>query len=263
MSSPEIREKDEGIELAKKLAEEEEGIARKPKGPDKWVIPVIAVLWCFFQLSIASWLILNAVFVRAIHLSFALLIVFLNFPFFKKPRFGLKFLSARDRIPIFDYVIAIVAALSAIYIAIDYVGINSRYGAPITRDIVIGLLLVILLLEASRRVIGPALSLIAIFFSAYAFLGPYMPDVIAFKGVSLNRYIGQMTMSTEGIYGIPLDVSATIVFLYVLFGAMLDRAGAGKYFINLALSLLGRFKGGPAKAAVLGSGLTGLVSGSS
>ncbi len=263
MSSPEIKEKDEGIELAKKLAEEEEGVSRKPKGPDKWVIPTIAVIWCLFQLSIASWLILNAVFIRAIHLGFALLIVFLNYPFFKKPRFGLKFLSARDRIPIFDYIVAVVAALSAVYIAIDYVGINARYGAPITRDIVIGLLLVVLLLEASRRVIGPALSLIAIFFSAYAFLGPYMPDVIAFKGVSLNRYVGQMTMSTEGIYGIPLDVSATIVFLYVLFGAMLDRAGAGRYFINLALSLLGRFKGGPAKAAVLGSGLTGLVSGSS
>ncbi len=263
MSSPENKHKDEGIELAKKLAEEEEGISRKPRGPDKWVVPTIAVIWCLFQLSIASWLILNAVFVRAIHLGFALLIVFLNYPFFKKTRFGLKFLSARDRIPFFDYIVAIVAALSAVYIAIDYVGINSRYGAPITRDIVIGLLLVVLLLEASRRVIGPALSLIAIFFSAYAFLGPYMPDVIAFKGVSLNRYVGQMTMSTEGIYGIPLDVSATIVFLYVLFGAMLDRAGAGKYFINLALSLLGRFKGGPAKAAVLGSGLTGLVSGSS
>ena len=90
-----------------------------------------------------------------------------------------------------------------------------------------------------------------------------MPDLIAFKGVSLNRFMGQMTMSTEGIYGIPLDVSATIVFLFVLFGSMLDRAGAGRYFIQLALSLLGGFKGGPAKAAVMGSGLTGLVSGSS
>jgi TRAP transporter 4TM/12TM fusion protein len=90
-----------------------------------------------------------------------------------------------------------------------------------------------------------------------------MPDIVAFKGVSMDRFIGQMTMSTEGIYGIPLDVSATIVFLFVLFGAMLDKAGAGRYFIELALSLLGGFKGGPAKAAVLGSGLTGLVSGSS
>jgi len=256
-------EKEEGLEIAKKMAEEEEGMGRRPKGVAKWVIPTIAVIWSFYQLSIASWLILDTVFVRAIHLGFALLIVFLNYPFFKERRFGLKFLSATNRIPIFDYVIAIIACLSALYIAIDYAGINERYGTPIFRDIVIGVILLILLLEASRRVIGPALSVIAIFFCAYAFLGPYMPDVIAFKGVSLDRFIGQITMSTEGIYGIPLDVSATIVFLFVLFGAMLDKAGAGRYFIQLALSLLGGFKGGPAKAAILGSGLTGLVSGSS
>lgn len=256
-------EKEEGLETAKKMAEEEEGMGRRPKGVAKWVIPTIAVIWSSYQLSIASWLILDTVFVRAIHLGFALLIVFLNYPFFKERRFGLKFLSATNRIPIFDYVIAIIACLSALYIAIDYAGINERYGSPIVRDVVIGLILLVVMLEASRRVIGPALSVIAICFCAYAFLGPYMPDVIAFKGVSLNRFIGQMTMSTEGIYGIPLDVSATIVFLFVLFGAMLDKAGAGRYFIQLALSLLGGFKGGPAKAAILGSGLTGLVSGSS
>jgi TRAP transporter 4TM/12TM fusion protein len=140
---------------------------------------------------------------------------------------------------------------------------TTRYGAPILRDIIIGLALVVLLLEATRRVIGPALPVIATLFIGYSFFGPYMPDLIAFKGVSLNRFMGQMTMSTEGIYGIPLDVSATIVFLFVLFGAMLDKAGAGRYFIELALSLLGGFKGGPAKAAVMGSGLTGMVNGSS
>jgi len=258
-----LEEEDEGLELAKRLAEEEEGISRRPKGPSKFVIPTIAVAWSFFQLSIASWLILDSTFIRAIHLGFALLIVFLNYPFFKKPRFGLKFLSATEKIPIFDYIIGIVAAFSAIYIAIDYVGLSTRYGAPITRDIVVGLGLTVFLLEASRRVIGPALPVIAILFCGYAFLGPYMPAVIAFKGVSMNRFVGQMTMSTEGIYGIPLDVSATIVFLFVLFGAMLDKAGAGRYFIQLALSLLGGFKGGPAKAAIVGSGLTGMVSGSS
>jgi TRAP transporter 4TM/12TM fusion protein len=175
----------------------------------------------------------------------------------------MKFLSVKDRIPWYDFIIAVVACLSAVYIAIDYVGINERYGAPITRDIVIGLILLFVLLEASRRVIGPALSIIALFFCFYAFFGPYMPDILAFKGVSLGRFMGQITMSTEGIYGIPLDVSATIVFLFVLFGAMLEKAGAGHYFIQLALSILGGFKGGPAKAAVMGSGLTGLVSGSS
>jgi TRAP transporter 4TM/12TM fusion protein len=256
-------EQDDGIELARKMAEEEEGIGRRPKGPSKYVIPTIAVVWSLFQLSIASWLILDSTFIRAIHLGFAMLIVFLNYPFFKKKHFGLKFLSTTDRIPIFDYLIAIVAAFSALYIAIDYAGLTTRYGAPITRDIVVGLILTVLLLEAARRVIGPALPVIAMLFCGYAFFGPYMPDIISFKGVSMNRFVGQMTMSTEGIYGIPLDVSATIVFLFVLFGAMLDKAGAGHYFIQLALSLLGGFKGGPAKAAIMGSGLTGMVSGSS
>ena len=269
MSENEIRdqddnlEQDDGIERARKMAEEEEGIGRRPKGPSKYVIPTIAVAWSFFQLSIASWLILDSTFIRAIHLGFAMLIVFLNYPLFKKKRFGLKFLSTTDSIPIFDYLLAIVASFSALYIAIDYAGITTRYGAPITRDIVVGLTLTVLLLEASRRVIGPALPVIAMLFCGYAFFGPYMPDIIAFKGVSMNRFVGQMTMSTEGIYGIPLDVSATIVFLFVLFGAMLDKAGAGHYFIQLALSLLGGFKGGPAKAAIMGSGLTGMVSGSS
>ncbi len=263
MSNAEIEEIDDGLELARKMAAKEDGIGREPKGFSKWIIPTIAVIWSLFQLSIASWLILDSTYIRAIHLAFALLIVFLNYPFFKKPKFGLKFLSVTGRIPIFDYLIGIIACLCALYLMLDFVGISTRYGLPIQRDIIIGIILTVLLLEAARRVIGPALPIIAICFCIYAFLGPYMPDLIAFKGVSLNRFVGQMTMSTEGIYGIPLDVSATIVFLFVLFGAMLDRAGAGHYFIQLALSLLGGFKGGPAKAAILGSGLTGMVSGSS
>jgi len=263
MNNHDIKDKDEGLDVAKKMAEEEEGVARRPKGPTKWVIPIIGVIWCFFQLSIASWWILDTVFIRSIHLGFALLMVYLNYPVFKQTRLGLKFLSIKNRIPPWDFVIAAIACFAAVYIAVDYAGINERYGAPIPRDIVIGFILLILLLEASRRVIGPALSVIAGFFCLYAFFGPYMPDVIAFKGVSVGRFMGQITMSTEGIYGIPLDVSATIVFLFVLFGAMLDKAGAGHYFIQLALSILGGFKGGPAKAAVMGSGLTGLVSGSS
>jgi TRAP transporter 4TM/12TM fusion protein len=263
MSNQDVTEKDEGLELAKRMAEEEEGVGRRPKGATRFIIPTVAVAWSFFQLSIASFWVLDSTYTRAIHLGFAMFIVFLNYPTLKKTRFGLKFLSATSRIPVFDFIIATVAALSALYIAIDYTGITMRYGQPNTRDIVMGLVLTVLLLEAARRVIGPALPVIAGLFIFYAFMGPYMPDLIAFKGVSMNRFVGQMTMSTEGIYGIPLDVSATIVFLFVLFGAMLDKAGAGQYFIRIALSLLGGFKGGPAKAAVMGSGLTGLVSGSS
>lgn len=263
MSEIEKSRPDEGLELAKRMAEEEEGFGRRPKGPTRFIIPAIAVAWSFFQLSIAKWWTLDSTFIRAIHLGFALLIVYLNYPMFKKTRWGLKFLSTRSRIPLIDYGIALLACISALYIAIDYAGMTVRYGAPIPRDIFFGIALVVLLLEASRRVIGPALPTIATLFVIYAFFGPYMPDLIAFRGVSLNRFMGQMTMSTEGIYGIPLDVSATIVFLFVLFGAMLDKAGAGHYFIQLALSLLGGFKGGPAKAAIMGSGLTGVVSGSS
>ncbi len=256
-------EMDEGLELARRMAEEEEGIGRRPRGPAKYVIPTVAVCWSLFQLSIASWLILDSTYTRAIHLAFALTIVFLNCPMFKHKKFGLNFLSTTSRIPWIDFVVAAAAAYCALYIAVEYKDLSARYGSPIPQDIIVGIVLTVLLLEATRRVIGPALPVIAGGFIIYAFAGPYMPDLIAFKGVSLNRFVGQMTMSTEGIYGIPLDVSATIVFLFVLFGTMLDKAGAGHYFIQLALSLLGGFKGGPAKAAIMGSGLTGLVSGSS
>ncbi|KPA11236.1 TRAP-type uncharacterized transport system, fused permease component [Candidatus Magnetomorum sp. HK-1] len=254
---------DEGLAYAKKLAEEEEGIGRLPGGLVAYIIPVIAFSWSLFQLAIASVVILDSVYIRAIHLAFAISLVFLNYPMFKRTHFGLKCFSVRDRIPWFEFIIAGIAAYSALYIAFERQELITRYGSPSTMDICAGIILLLCLLEGARRVIGPALPVIAIVFCIYAFFGPYMPDLIAFKGVSLNRFVGQMTLSTEGIYGIPLDVSATIVFLFVLFGAMLDRAGAGHYFIQLALSLLGGFKGGPAKAAILGSGLTGMVSGSS
>ncbi len=256
---------DSGEREALKLAEEEAGIKRKPKGFAAYIIPTIAICWSLFQLSIAKWVTLNSTYTRAIHLGFAFLIVFLNYPAFKKSHFGLKFLSETKKIPIIDYLLAVVASLSALYLFLNYESIIVRYGAPVMLDIVVGLTLVVLLLEAARRVIGPALPIIAILFCTYAFLSSqwFIPDVLQAKSVSLNKFIGQMTMSTEGIYGVPLDVSAKIVFLFVLFGSMLDKAGGGKYFIRLSMSLLGGFKGGPAKAAILGSGLTGMVSGSS
>jgi TRAP transporter 4TM/12TM fusion protein len=263
MSNITIEKIEDGLDYAKKLAEEEEGIGRKPKGWQRYIIPTIAVSWSLFQLSLPKWLLLDSTYIRAIHLAFALTLVFLNYPLLRKPYLGLKFLAEHKKIPIVDMVIAAVAGYCALYLVLYYDDIITRYGTPAIMDNVVGVLLVCLLLEAARRTIGPALPIIASCFIGYSFLGPYMPDIIAFKGTSLNRFVGQMTMSTEGIYGIPLDVSATIVFLFVLFGALLDKAGAGHYFIQLALSLLGRFKGGPAKAAIMGSGLTGLVSGSS
>ena len=204
MNQPVETDNHNGDARVKELIEAEEGISRKPEGGVKYLIPAIAIAWSVFQLSIAWKLTLDIIYVRAIHLGFTMLIVFLNYPALKKKRFGLDFLSAKTRIPVIDIVFAIVAALSALYIAIDYEGMTTRYGLPIVRDLVIGIVLVILLMEATRRVIGLTLPVIAFIFILYAFLGPYMPEVIAFKGVSLNRFVGQMSMSTEGIYGIPL-----------------------------------------------------------
>jgi len=263
MSKIDVQFEDDGMDLARKMAEEEEGIGRKPTGRQKYIIPTIAVCWSLYQLSLPKFIVLDTTYIRAIHLAFALTIVYLNYPLFKKPVFGIRYFSRHKTIPILDMLIAALACFTALYLVIFLEDINNRQGSPVIWDIVFGIMLTIMLLEAARRTIGPALPIIGSFFIGYCFLGPYMPDLIAFKGTSLNRFVGQMTMSTEGIYGIPLDVSATIVFLFVLFGAMLDKAGAGYYFIQLALSLLGGFKGGPAKAAIMGSGLTGMISGSS
>ncbi|KAA0258602.1 TRAP transporter permease [Deferribacter autotrophicus] len=253
----------ENIKKAQEILKEETGELREFRPHEKIIFDSIAIGWAFFQLALASFLILNSTYVRAIHLAFALALVFLSIPFFKKPKKVLRFLSVTDKIPLIDYIFTIAGIIAALYIVIDYNGIAMRAGSPLTRDVVFGLLLIILLLEATRRSIGPALSMIAIAFSLYAFLGPYMPEVLAYKGVSLTKYVNQISLSTEGIFGIPLGVSASIVYLFVLLGSMLDKAGAGKFFIDLAVSLLGKYKGGPAKAAIVSSALTGLVSGSS
>ncbi len=260
-----VKDRDEGLAAAQRMKEEEELGLRRVTGWSAYIVPAIALCWSLFQLSLSSWLLLDSTIIRSIHLAFALAIVFLSYPTLRRdvriP--GLRWLGEKHKIPFGDYALAILAVLAALYIFLDYEGIANRVGRPNTRDLVIGVFLVIILLDAARRVIGPALPVIAGLFTAYAFFGPYMPDFLAFKGVSLSRYIGQISLTTEGIFGIPLDVSARIVFLFVLFGSMLERAGAGRFFIDMAMSLLGRYKGGPAKAAVLSSGLTGLVSGSS
>lgn len=226
-------------------------------------VSVIALSWSLFQLSLAQFIILDSVAVRAIHLGFAMLICFLAYPGLKRREVDSRTSGISRTTSAIRIIAGVVACLAAVYIVIDYDGISMRQGMPSSRDVVVGLVLIVSLLEASRRVVGPALPIISILFLCYALYGNYLPDFLAFKGVSLNRLLGQMTMSTEGIYGIPLDVSANIVFLFVLFGSMLERGGAGNYFIRLALSLLGQFRGGPAKAAVLGSAMTGMVSGSS
>ncbi len=248
------------------LLKVEHGLRGEGSGFTNNLTIFIALLWSLFQLASASVLLIDSIFVRSIHLTFGIALVYLNIPMLKQgdnSRWDQRILLAMNKVTIIDYIFAIFAAFSAIYIVLDYLGIAARAGIPIPRDIIFGLMLIVLLLEATRRVIGPTLPAIAIVFIIYVFSGPYLPDFLAFKGASLTRFISQMTMDSEGIYGVPLHVSSTVVFLFVLFGTMLEKAGGGQFFIQLALVGLGRFRGGAAKAAVLGSALTGMISGSS
>ena len=171
--------------------------------------------------------------------------------------------SNRQYIPVYDIILAIMAAGAALYIWFDFEGIISRSGLPTRADVVMGVVMIVLLLEAARRALGPALSILALIFIVYSFAGPVMPQFLRHRGVPLDFFINDMYLADTGIFGVPLGVSASFVFLFVLFGSLLDKAGAGKYFIDVAFAGLGRFRGGPAKAAIVASGLTGLVSGSS
>lgn len=256
---------DNGVSVAERLVEDAEFGSRHASQWGRWLIVVIAVGWSLFHLALPTLVILNSDYVRAIHLMFAIALAFMSFPALKKRKTGgvMSFLSMRDRLHWVDLALALIACAAAGYYMFDYDGIGARQGMPITRDIIVGILLVALLLEATRRTLGMALPCVALGFIAYAFMAPYLPEILSQRSISLRRLMNQLTMTQEGIYGVPLRVSASTVFLFVLFGAMLERTGAGRYFVQIAFSLLGRFRGGPAKAAVLASGLTGMVSGSS
>ncbi len=252
---------DEGAAAAARLVEEVEAGGRSPGRVMAWVIFGIAIAWSLFQLGIASVVVLDATRARAVHLAFAIVLTYLVFP--GRRRGGAK------RIPWYDYLASAVAGASVLYLVVDYVGIQNRFGIPIEREVVLGSAMIVLLLEATRRALGPALAIIASVFLLYAMSGPRgaipftLPDLIAHRGYGIERIISQMYVTTEGIFGVALGVSVQFVFLFVLFGSMLDRAGAGKYFIDLANAFLGVYRGGPAKAAVVASGMTGMVSGSS
>jgi len=241
----------------------ESGNVRSFNRIENFLVSLVAVSWALYQLALPSFQIVDSTTRRSIHLAFAMTLVFLLLPCVKRPLKQLRFLSTTTHVPLMDYFLSGIGTFSALYLAINYEALSMRAGVPVFSDLFFGVLLVVLLLEATRRMVGPALSFIAILFSAYAFLGPHMPSLLAFKGVSLSKYLSNITLSTEGIYGIPLGVSSSIVYLFVLLGAIMDRAGAGLFFTNIAISLLGRYKGGVAKAAIVASGATGIVSGSS
>ena len=226
------------------------------------LITGVALAWSLFQLWIASPLpfslgigVLNDTEARSIHLAFAIFLTFTAYPAFKR--------SPRDYVPKIDWVLAIVGAFCAAYLFLFYDSLSTRPGNPNTIDIVIATIGIILLLLATWRALGPPLMIVAMVFLFYCFGGQSMPGILAWKGASFGAIADNQWLSTDGVFGIALGVSSGFVFLFVLFGALLDKAGAGNYFIKVAFSLLGHYSGGPAKAAVVSSAMTGLISGSS
>ena len=243
------------------VAEADTG-GRKPTGLSKKYIFVISLSWAVFQIWYASplpYLFNFGVIIdghaRIIHLTFAFLLAFATFPALKS--------SPRNRIPLIDWFLAILGSCVTLYLIVFYRDISQRQGLPTQTDVVVSVIGVVLLLEVARRAVGPALAVIAGLMLLYIFAGPWLPGMMGHKGASLGRVASQMWLSSEGIFGVALGVSTNVVFFFVLFGSLLEKAGAGNYFIQVAFALLGTFRGGPAKAGVVASGMTGMISGSS
>jgi TRAP transporter 4TM/12TM fusion protein len=231
------------------------------------LIAGLALAWSLFQLWIAQpqlWFaeylpVLNSSQTRPIHLTFAIVLAFLAYPALKR--------SPRHYVPITDWILMAVGGWCAFYIFLfsDTLAMTARSGLPTQTQVIIGATGLVVLLEASRRALGPALTIVGSLFLLYAYMGTgwLIPELIEHEGLSFTALINAQWLDTAGVFGIPLGVSTAFVFLFVLFGSLLDKAGAGNYFIKLAFAGLGHLRGGPAKAAVVGSAMTGLISGSS
>ncbi len=259
-------------EFIQKKIQEDISPTKNLKGLHLKIVGSLAILWSLFQLWYASPFpfmfdvgVIKGLPARALHLGFALILAFLIFPFRKK-----------GNISISNIFIAILSFLCCLYILIFYDDLVLRAGILLVVDFVIagkefkipiemiiGIFGMLALLEATRRVIGLPLVIVAVSFLIFSYFGRYFPDIISHAGLSLNRLVGYHWFDQEAIFGIPISVSVSFIFLFVLFGALLDTAGGGKYFLDLAFAMVGKMRGGPAKAAILGSGMTGLISGSS
>ncbi len=233
------------------------------------IVSAIAIIWSLFQLWYASpfpFMLNFGMFkglpARAIHLGFALTLAFLIYP-----------ISKSKKISFFDVLISFLGAISCLYIYFFYDQLVERGGVLLSLritetfifplELILGGCGILILLEATRRAIGLPLVIIASCFLLFSYFGRYAPEIISHGGLSLNRLVGFQWLDQEAIFGIPIGVSVDFIFLFVLFGALLETAGGGKYFLDLAFAMVGKMRGGPAKAAILGSGMTGLISGSS
>lgn len=191
---------------------------------------------------------------RAVHTSVIMGLVFILYPFGKK--------SSKKAPSVFDWIFAVLSIALGLYIMFDYNGIISRAGVANTPDFIMGVMAILLVLEAARRVTGKEITILVFIFLLYAYFGPYLPDIIAHRGYSIKDIAQYMYLTTEGIYGIAIGVSSTYIFLFVLFGAFLAKSGMGQFFNDLAMAIAGGGKGGPAKVSVVSSALLGSINGS-
>ncbi len=219
------------------------------------LVTAVAVGLSLFHFYTAGFGLLLAIKQRAFHLGVVLFLVFLLYPMTEK--------SSKTKTPWYDYILAALAAYGCFYLIINFDALLMRTGLPTQMDVIMGFLTVGLLLEATRRVSSPILPVIAVCFLVYCYYGRYFPALFQHRGFNILRIVNHMYLGTEGVFGIPIEVSATFVFMFILFGSVLEQTGMGRFIIDLAMALAGGAMGGPAKVAVISSGLMGSISGSS
>lgn len=229
----------------------------------KRLISYIALFMAFFHMYAGGIHLFPATQQRAVHLALGLALIFLIYPIFKKDYNDPEEEEEESKISTaINILLAILAIFSGIYIFINYIDVSSRLFEPSSTTIIVSLILILLTLEGARRILGNSLPIIAMVFIAYAFIGDKLPILFSHSGYSFERIVTQIGLSNDGIMGIPLGVSATYIVLFVIFGTLLEKSGAGQLFIDLAMSLVGRFRGGAAKVSVVSSALFGSISGS-
>ncbi len=254
MNSKEAAARHQDIDLSKFS---DEGQVRTLSGLPEKAVFIIGLLWASYHFYTLWQGAPTASLHRSAHLSVGLALCFLYFPFNRKSE------ASYHKLPFWDILIAVAGFVSIFYIFVNYEELVRRVGQPTRLDIFMGIIAVLAILEAARRAFGWVLPTVTVVFISYAFAGPYLFDALAHRGYRLSRVIDHLYLTGEGIFGIPIAVSATFVFGFVLFGCFLQEIGAGTYLVRLSFAVLGRFRGGPAKAAVMASGFLGSIVGSS
>jgi TRAP transporter 4TM/12TM fusion protein len=233
---------------------DESGVRRELGGLAAKVVAGVAIAFSTYQLVIAAFAPLSSLPTRSLHVGFLLALAFTLHAAGKW--------SARDRIPWYDAALAAIAFAISTYHLIFEAALIQRSGDPSTMDLAVGVVFIVMVFEAARRVLGVALPLICAAFLAYGLFGQYFPAVIAHRGYGFDQVVSQLFLGTEGLFGIPTLVSATYIFLFILFGSFLEHAGMIGLFNDIALGFVGGARGGPAKVAVISSGMMGTISGS-